>query len=487
MAILAMLVHGRDARATIATRGASLASQWIGCRETKQKPLAARERRPYKASVCATRQYGWGNLLNITTTKCQVNQTNLSLNSSNPSSNQISGWSYDAAGNTLNTGAGTESYTWNAEERMATVASSLYGDDTYVYDGDGERVKKASGKVYWHGAGGEVLAESDLGGNVTAEYVFFDGERLARIDASGSVDYYLSDKLGSSAVVTDSGGNVLDDSDFLPFGDELDFASSSGNAYKYTGLERDADQLDHTLNRQYSSNFGRWMTPDPGGRKVVKLDDPQTWNMYAYVGNNPTSLNDPGGLQSNCANGPDGGGCSSNGESFEEDSMHFSDGRYGLEETITDLGIGMTKGLLNMLISAQKQWVDITYDMAVPAMTPATAKYIRGVLNAAGIKSARISATTNGKHAPHSWHYKGKAVDIHVVDGTRVIFYRSNPAERADVNAIQGAANDKRIGVAHENYGPAGLYKDGRQINNPGLQRQHENHIHLTVPDPWEN
>jgi len=35
------------------------------------------------------------------------------------------------------------------------------------------------------------------------------------------------------------------------------------------------------------------MTPDPGGRSVVKLDDPQTWNMYAYVGNNPTTLNDP--------------------------------------------------------------------------------------------------------------------------------------------------------------------------------------------------
>ena len=141
-------------------------------------------------------------------------------------------------------------------------------------------------------------------------------------------------------MVTDASGAVQDDSDFPPFGEELDFASSSGNTYKYTGLERDADQLDHTLNRQYSSNFGRWMTPDPGGVKVVKLDDPQTWNMYAYVGNNPTTLNDPGGLQSDCANGPDGGGCSSNGESFEESSMHFSDGRYGLEETKTDTPTG---------------------------------------------------------------------------------------------------------------------------------------------------
>ena len=40
----------------------------------------------------------------------------------------------------------------------------------------------------------------------------------------------------------------------------------------------------------------RWMTPDPGGVKVVKLDNPQTWNMYAYVTNNPISRNDPSGL-----------------------------------------------------------------------------------------------------------------------------------------------------------------------------------------------
>jgi len=44
------------------------------------------------------------------------------------------------------------------------------------------------------------------------------------------------------------------------------------------------------------------MTPDPGGRKVVKLDNPQTWNMYAYVTDNPTTLNDPSGLQAVCTN-----------------------------------------------------------------------------------------------------------------------------------------------------------------------------------------
>ena len=49
-------------------------------------------------------------------------------------------------------------------------------------------------------------------------------------------------------------------------------------------------------NREYNSNWGRWLTPDPGGKNVVHLDDPQTWNMYAYTRNNFTTLTDPSGL-----------------------------------------------------------------------------------------------------------------------------------------------------------------------------------------------
>ena len=39
------------------------------------------------------------------------------------------------------------------------------------------------------------------------------------------------------------------------------------------------------------------MTPDPGGMGAAHPGDPQTWNMYAYVRNNPTTLNDPTGLE----------------------------------------------------------------------------------------------------------------------------------------------------------------------------------------------
>jgi hypothetical protein len=36
---------------------------------------------------------------------------------------------------------------------------------------------------------------------------------------------------------------------------------------------------------------------------VVNLTDPQTWNMYAYVRDNPTTLTDPSGLQQATPNG----------------------------------------------------------------------------------------------------------------------------------------------------------------------------------------
>jgi RHS repeat-associated protein len=51
----------------------------------------------------------------------------------------------------------------------------------------------------------------------------------------------------------------------------------------------------NTANRHYTP-MGRWLGPDPAGLKAVRLDDPQTWNMYAYARNNPTTLTDPSGL-----------------------------------------------------------------------------------------------------------------------------------------------------------------------------------------------
>ncbi len=59
-----------------------------------------------------------------------------------------------------------------------------------------------------------------------------------------------------------------------------------------TGKERDAESgNDYFGARYYASSMGRFMSPDWAAKAepvpYAKLDDPQSLNLYAYVGNNP--------------------------------------------------------------------------------------------------------------------------------------------------------------------------------------------------------
>lgn len=237
----------------------------------------------------------WGNLLTASVT--QGSPTVLSVAAD--SSNRVSGYCYDAAGNLLAQSAPpcpSPTYTYDAENRLKTTATI-----TYKYDGDGNRVQKSNGKLYWYGSGSEILDESDASGNITSEYVFFSGKRIARrVISSGQVQYYFADHLNSSRVVTDGSGAFLDDADFYPFGGERSYLSTSGNNYKFSGKERDTESgLDSFGARYYTAQYGRFMTPDWSSSPILvpyaDLGNPQTFNLYTYVSNNPLNGVDPEG------------------------------------------------------------------------------------------------------------------------------------------------------------------------------------------------
>jgi hypothetical protein len=68
-------------------------------------------------------------------------------------------------------------------------------------------VQKSNGKIYWYGAGSEILDESDSSGNIPDEYVFFGGKRIAhRVVSGNAIYYYAEDFLGSSRVMSQSFG-----------------------------------------------------------------------------------------------------------------------------------------------------------------------------------------------------------------------------------------------------------------------------------------
>jgi RHS repeat-associated protein len=242
----------------------------------------------------------WGNMLQKSITKCGAENLIVTADAHNWVHASGTDYQYDAAGNmTFDATAGLN-YTFDQENRL-TGASGY----AYTYDGDGNRVRKSNGSMgtlYWYMTPG-IVGESDLSGNLTDEYVFFDGERVARKSTNG-VFYYFSDHLKTASVVTDSLGNIKSESDFYPWGGELQFVNNDSNHYKFTGKERDTETgLDYFGARYYSNGLGRFVTSDWSATPVpvpyADLTDPQSLNQYSYVRNIPTVKTD--------ADGHDGG------------------------------------------------------------------------------------------------------------------------------------------------------------------------------------
>ena len=93
----------------------------------------------------------------------------------------------------------------------------------YTYNGNGQRVKKvvngttAVFHYNLYNLAGQIIAESNQAGSITAEYVYLNGQPLAKIESS-NVYYYHNDHLATPQKMTDSSGTVVWAADYKPFG-----------------------------------------------------------------------------------------------------------------------------------------------------------------------------------------------------------------------------------------------------------------------------
>lgn len=95
--------------------------------------------------------------------------------------------------------------------------------------------------------------------------------------------------------------------DYQPYGEEVGagtglrtpeqgYGAADPTRQRYAGTERDSGTgLDHTTWRKYETRAGRWTSPDPYGGSM-NPHDPQSFNRYTYVGNDPANRVDPSGL-----------------------------------------------------------------------------------------------------------------------------------------------------------------------------------------------
>jgi RHS repeat-associated protein len=228
---------------------------------------------------------------------------------------------YDLSGNILDDGPNT--YLWDAEGRICAVRNtsaktSATSMTAYFYDAEGRRVSKgalstwptacvsptstnvAINTIYELGLAGEQVAEfTGSGSSFALKHInnYAAGQLLGTYDGHQSY-FNFYDHLGSKrALVSTLGGYTAFASS--PYGISWGSIGSAGDPseHHFTGKERDAESgNDYFSARYYASSMGRFMSPDPILQNDLRLLNPQRWNKYAYVINNPLILTDPTGL-----------------------------------------------------------------------------------------------------------------------------------------------------------------------------------------------
>ncbi|MGB2677250.1 MAG: RHS repeat-associated core domain-containing protein [Candidatus Acidiferrum sp.] len=214
--------------------------------------------------------------------------------------NRPDGYTFDPSGNMLNDGINT--LTYDAENCLISNTNSSTGTTAYTCDAAGVRVKKAlqsgANTVYVF-AGDLDIAEYDNGAapaSPSREFLYAGSDLVATISGSKTT-YHHQDHL-SARLYTDGTvgsptyGQATGQQATYPFGESW-YSNSAPDQFVFTSYQRDSESgNDYAMARYYISRFGRFCSADP---LMGDPSDPQSWNRYAYVRNDPINMTDPSG------------------------------------------------------------------------------------------------------------------------------------------------------------------------------------------------
>ncbi|MGH3939022.1 MAG: RHS repeat-associated core domain-containing protein [Pseudonocardiaceae bacterium] len=147
--------------------------------------------------------------------------------------------------------------------------------------------------------GNQVVAE--VGGGVWSRGYVYLGSQLLAIQ-QGGVRWVHQDPVTKGQRVTDASGGVTSSIELDPWGGETVGRWNLNTAQpprKYTTYERDLNSSDEAMHRRYNRWWARFDQPDPWDGSY-DLREPQSFNRYAYVRNDPVNFVDPTGLYEAC-------------------------------------------------------------------------------------------------------------------------------------------------------------------------------------------
>lgn len=201
-------------------------------------------------------------------------------------------YTYDFNGNIVfRTG---QRLNYDVNNRLSQVIATNGLITTFGYDANGARLWKLTStntlQVWIDGnyeeKNGKILF-----------HILAGGRTVCTFDSTGTnvFEYYHDDVLGSTGIQTDTNGNLLQNFGYSAFGKSRNTFSSTAFpvSRRYTGQMLDDDTGLYYYNfRYYDPQLGRFTQPDD---IISDLADPQGYNRYAYVRNNPLRFTDPNG------------------------------------------------------------------------------------------------------------------------------------------------------------------------------------------------
>ena len=221
-------------------------------------------------------------------------------------------YAYDSNGNM--TTRGSQSFTWDAENRLTGISDTIGG---YSYDGDGNRVMKTENSVMT--VYPNRYYEKDITNSVITTYYYL-GDKLVANRQGTTLNYILQDHLGSTSATANSSGTQIAALAYYPWGGTRTSSGDLSTDKKFTSQRLDSTGLYYYGARYYDPAIGRFISADsqiqidsslPTGSsnlcinlagmsnhsKVAEVPplNPQSLNRYSYVLNNPLKYIDQQG------------------------------------------------------------------------------------------------------------------------------------------------------------------------------------------------
>ena len=201
-------------------------------------------------------------------------------------------YTHDSNGNVTTDGIRGMNIDYNHLDLPVTVAK---GQDTlkYIYDAQGTKLATAINDTIINYYTGMVVYRDDK----SMDYIINSTGMIRKQGQQYVRQYNITDHLGSTRAVVDQSANVIQATDYYPYGLPFQYNSLEKNRYLYNNKEIQNQSLGSVFlgtydygARFYDPELGRWHSVDPMAEKYYTI------SPYVYVGNNPIRFIDPNGM-----------------------------------------------------------------------------------------------------------------------------------------------------------------------------------------------